>query len=180
MQAEEELIIDVGPDGEDTIVRRQAGDIEQRPVSNGATLTYIVLPAIFLLITLLGGFRIGSADNAFIFERPPLVCLVFSAVLMVLYIRAGFLKVDGWFSHAYSSLQNTANALVLLQITRELTRILTLSLHPERERLQSTQNLMRVPNTQHTTDQFHHAKQRRSIHLVARNYEPTHRVGMTT
>jgi hypothetical protein len=116
MQIEEQGIVDIVLDDEDAIVRRPSGDLEQRSVSNGASLTYIVLPVIYLLVTLLGGFRLGSADNSFIFVRPPLVCMVFAAVLMVLYIRAGFIRIDGWFSHAYSGLQSTADALVLLTV----------------------------------------------------------------
>jgi hypothetical protein len=116
MQVEEPAIVDIAVNDDDAIVRHPSNDLEQRSVSNGASLTYIVLPAMYLLVTLLGGFRLGSADNSFFFIRPPLVCLVFASVLMVLYIRAGFIKIGGWFSHAYSGLQNTANALVLLTV----------------------------------------------------------------
>ena len=88
-----------------------------------SVLIYLVLPAIFLTVTLLGGFRFGSADNDFIFLKPPLVCLVFAAVLMVLYVRAGFLNIGGWFSHENTGLKNTANALVLLTLFAASTQL---------------------------------------------------------
>jgi len=88
-----------------------------------SVVNYLVLPAIFLSVTLLGGFRFGSADNAFIFLKPPLVCMVFAAVLMVLYVRAGFLNIGGWFSHENTGLKNTANALVLLTLFAASTQL---------------------------------------------------------
>ena len=83
---------------------------------HNSVLTYIILPAIFLLVTLLGGFRFGGADNAFIFLKPELVCLVFGAVLLVLFLRSGMIAIDGWFSHHYSGLQNAADGFVLLTL----------------------------------------------------------------
>src|ERR1043165_2867287 len=74
---------------------------------------------------------------------------------------------------------HAADMLVLLQATRELTRILALSLHPKRKCLQSTQNLVRFPNAEHAADQLHHAEQRGRIHLIARDDESAHRIGVT-
>jgi len=82
---------------------------DQRP-----TLVYFILPLIFLIVTLLGGLRFGALDNAFIFLKPALVCLVFAAVLMILYFRSGLIRLDGWFDEDGSMLQNAANAGVLL------------------------------------------------------------------
>jgi len=87
-----------------------------QPAGHNSVLTHIVLPVIFLLVTLLGGFRFGGADNAFIFLKPELVCLVFGAVLLVLFLRSGMIAIDGWFSREYSGLHNTANAFVLLTL----------------------------------------------------------------
>jgi hypothetical protein len=87
-----------------------------QPAGHNSVLTYIILPAIFLLVTLLGGFRFGGVDNSFIFLKPELVCLVFGAVLLVLFLRSGMVAIDGWFSHHYSGLHNTADGFVLLTL----------------------------------------------------------------
>lgn len=98
---------------------------DQKPV-----LVYVILPAIFLAVTLLGGLRFGALDNAFIFLKPALVCLVFAAVLLILYFRSGLVKLDGWFDENGSMLQNAANAGVLLTLFAASTQIFN-SLLPE-------------------------------------------------
>ncbi|MEO6050624.1 MAG: hypothetical protein ABIP78_04750 [Pyrinomonadaceae bacterium] len=82
----------------------------------GSSLTYILMPLVFLTVTLLGGLRLGAADNAFIFLKPALVCLVFAAASLVLFFRSGLITLDGWFSNEFSTLQNTANAGVLITL----------------------------------------------------------------
>ncbi|CAN5575079.1 hypothetical protein BH10ACI2_BH10ACI2_22190 [soil metagenome] len=79
-------------------------------------LTYLMLPPIFLVVTLLGGMRLAAADNAFLFLKPALVCLVFAALSLVLFFRSGLIALDGWFSEELSTVQNIANAAVLLTI----------------------------------------------------------------
>jgi len=74
---------------------------------------YLLLPFIFLTVTLLGGLRLASADGAFIFWRPALFCLISAAILMVLFFRARLISVEGWFSEDFSTLKNIANAAVL-------------------------------------------------------------------
>lgn len=81
-----------------------------------AMLTYILLPAIFLTVTLLGGLRLGALDNAFIFLKPPLVCLVFAAMTLVLFFRSGSIALDGWLGEDWPGLQNAANLVVLLTL----------------------------------------------------------------
>ncbi len=95
-----------------------------------STLTYLVLPLIFLIVTLLGGLRLGSGDNAFIFLKPALICLVFAAILLVIYFRAGLVALDGWFSEEYSTLKNVANALVLFTVSAASVQVFN-SLLPE-------------------------------------------------
>ena len=92
--------------------------------------TYILLPTIFLAVTLLGGLRLGAADNAFIFLKPALVCLVFAAVSLVLYFRSGVITVEGWFSHEFSTLKNAANAAVLITLFAATVQLFN-SLLPE-------------------------------------------------
>ena len=77
---------------------------------------YLLLPFIFLTVTLLGGLRLGAADNAFIFWRPALFCLIAAAILMVLFFRAHLLSVDGWFSEDFPALKNVANGAVLVTL----------------------------------------------------------------
>lgn len=95
-----------------------------------AALVYIILPLIFLAVTLFGGLRFGALDNAFIFLKPALVCLVFAAVLIILYFRSGLIRLDGWFDEDGSMLQNAANAGVLLTLFAASTQIFN-SLLPE-------------------------------------------------
>ncbi|MDQ3179919.1 MAG: hypothetical protein M3Q33_05300 [Acidobacteriota bacterium] len=79
-------------------------------------LQYIFMPLIFLTVALLGGLRFGAADSAFIFLKPPLVCLIFATLLIVLFFRAHLIKLDGWFSESFSTLKNIANGAVLLAL----------------------------------------------------------------
>jgi hypothetical protein len=67
-------------------------------------------------VALLGGLRLGSADNAFIFLKPALVCLVFAALTVVLFFRSGLISVEGWLSETLPNTQNAANAFVLLSL----------------------------------------------------------------
>jgi hypothetical protein len=77
---------------------------------------YLLLPFVFLTVTLLGGLRLSSPDNAFIFWRPALFCLISAAILMVLFFRAHLISVEGWFSEDFTALKNTANGAVLLTL----------------------------------------------------------------
>lgn len=93
-------------------------------------LRYLFVPFVFLTVALLGGLRLGSLDNAFIFLKPALFCLIFAAVLLVLYFRAGLLTLDGWFSEDFPMLKNGANAAVLLSLFAASTQLFN-SLLPE-------------------------------------------------
>jgi len=112
-----------------TVVRNLPA--KAQPAGHNSVLPYIILPAIFLFVTLLGGFRFGGADNAFIFLKPELVCLVFGAVLLVLFLRSGMIAIDGWFSHHYSGLHNTADGFVLLTLFTASVQLFN-SVLPER------------------------------------------------
>ncbi len=94
-------------------------------------LTYAILPLIFITVTMIGGLRLGAADNAFIFLKPPLICLVFASVLLILFFRSGLMRLDGWFSDQYSTIQNIANGAVLLTIFAASTQLFN-SLLPEK------------------------------------------------
>lgn len=99
--------------------------VDQRTVS-----TYLFLPAVFLLVTLLGGLRLSAADGESIFLKPALVCLVLAALTIALYIRSGLIAVEGWFSNEFPIRKNAANAAVLLTLSLGTVQVLN-SLLPE-------------------------------------------------
>lgn len=121
---EEGLYVQTYDDGTEVVDAEQLTEVKARPLPDNyprpklknqkPALIYIILPVIFLTVTLLGGLRFGALDNAFIFLKPALICLVFAAVLMILYFRSGLVGLDGWFDEDGSMLQNAANAGVLL------------------------------------------------------------------
>ncbi len=92
--------------------------------------TYILLPLVFLAVTLLGGLRLGAVDNSFIFLKPALICLVFSAVTLILFFRSGLISIEGWLSEGFSTLRNAANAAILLTMFAATVQLFN-SLLPE-------------------------------------------------
>ena len=77
---------------------------------------HFVVPFIFLTVTLLGGLRLASPDNAFVFLKPALLCLIFAVVLLVLFIRGGLIAIDAWINEEFPMLKNAANSVVLLTL----------------------------------------------------------------
>lgn len=77
---------------------------------------YLLLPFLFLTVALFGGLRIGATDGAFLFIKPPLVALIYAAILLVLFFRAHLIRLEGWFSEDFSSLKNVANGAVLITL----------------------------------------------------------------
>jgi len=129
-------IIDLLEDGEG--FERLPADLElhstrtriSTDVAGAPSAISIVLPLIFLFVTLLGGLRFGSADHAFIFLKPQLVCLVFASVVLILFVRAHLIDIGGWFSEDFPVLKNAANAAVLLTLFSATTQLFN-SLLPE-------------------------------------------------
>lgn len=131
-------IIDVEPDGEviavDLTHERPivvAEELASATSDQRTVLTYIVLPVAFLAVTMLGGLRLGSADNAFIFIKPALICLVFASVLMLILVRSRLIEIGGWFSEEFSTLKNAANGAVVLTLFAASTQLFN-SLLPEK------------------------------------------------
>ncbi|HEX8735404.1 MAG TPA: hypothetical protein VF721_08790 [Pyrinomonadaceae bacterium] len=87
-----------------------------KSASQKSFLQYLILPFIFLTVSLFGGLRFGEMDNAFLFLRPPLVCLIFASILLLLFFRAGLIRLEGWFSESFSTVKNLANGLILLTL----------------------------------------------------------------
>lgn len=92
---------------------------------------YIVVPMIFLFVSLLGGLRLGAENSEFIFVRPALVCLIFATILVLLFFRARLILLEGWLSDQFPLLENASNALILLTLFAASTQIFN-SLIPEK------------------------------------------------
>jgi hypothetical protein len=78
--------------------------------------TYLLLPFVFLTVTLLGGLRLSMPESTFIFWRPALFCLISAAILMVLFFRAQLISLEGWFSEDFTTIKNVANGAVLVTL----------------------------------------------------------------
>ena len=107
-------------DGEE-ITKISARKEIEKPIENQKSKIknqkiYLLLPFLFLTVALFGGLRIGAADSAFLFIKPPLIALIFAAILLVLFFRAGLIKLDGWFSEDFSTLKNVANGACLMTL----------------------------------------------------------------
>ena len=77
---------------------------------------YLLVPFIFLTVTLLGGLRLASPDNSFVFLKPALLCLIFALVLLVLCVRSGLIALDEWVNEQFPILTNIANSFVLVTL----------------------------------------------------------------
>ena len=84
--------------------------------NNKTILQYLLLPVIFLTVTLLGGLRLSAENNAFLFLKPALVCLIFATILLILFFRGALIRLEGWFSEDFSILKNMANGLIILTL----------------------------------------------------------------
>ena len=130
---QDENAIDINGDDLEPSETKTKVAARRRPrpsVQQTALRTYIILPTVFLAVTLLGGLRLGAADNAFIFLKPALICLVFASAMLVLFVRGGLVDLAGWFSDEFTTVQNVANAGVLLTLFAATTQVFN-SLIPE-------------------------------------------------
>ena len=99
-----------------SVRRRKRIAKTEKPKNQKSVLQYIFLPLIFLTVALLGGLRLGAIDNAFLFIRPPLVALIFAAILLALFFRAKLVQLEGWFSEDFTTLKNASNGAVLITL----------------------------------------------------------------
>src|SRR5688572_19979625 len=89
----------------------------RRPAASSKLyLRYVFLPLIFLTVALLGGLRLDGRDLSLIFLKPPLFCLIFATIVLVLFVRSHLIALDGWFREDYPMLKNIANGAVLLTL----------------------------------------------------------------
>lgn len=99
--------------------------------SNKNILQYLILPLVFLTVSLLGGLRLSVENNAFIFLKPALVCLIFATLLLILLFRSNLVRLSAWFSEDFPTLKNIANALILLTLFTASAQVFN-SLLPEK------------------------------------------------
>ena len=92
---------------------------------------YIVLPVIFLLVTLLGGLRLSAESNAFLFLSPTLFNLVLAVMLFAVVARGKLIKTEQWFSAEFSVLKNCANGVILLTLFSASVQVIN-SVLPEK------------------------------------------------
>ena len=90
----------------------------------------MIIPIVFLTVAMLGGLRISGLDGAFVFVRPALICLIFAAILLILFARSKVLEVNGWFSESFPMLKNVANGFVIATLFAAATQVFN-SLIPE-------------------------------------------------
>ena len=101
------------------------------PVSNQRSfLQYCALPFVFITVALLGGLRLSGTDSSLIFLKPPLLCLVFAALMLALFFRAGLVRLDGWFGDDFPMLKNIANGAILVTLFAATAQLFN-SLLPE-------------------------------------------------
>lgn len=123
----------LGPVGREDLAAVKAADLTVFPQVSGHqryTIRYILLPVIFLTVTLLGGLRLSGVDHSLIFLKPPLLCLIFAAIMLALFFRAGLIRLDGWFAEDFPMLKNMANAAVMLSLFAATSQLFN-SLLPE-------------------------------------------------
>jgi hypothetical protein len=87
----------------------------------------IVLPAIFLIVALLGGLRIAETVRL---VPPPLVALVLGMLLLAALVRAGALAPDRLMNTQRTPVENASGVLVLISVFAASTQIFNL-LTPE-------------------------------------------------
>src|ERR1041384_7201018 len=83
---------------------------------NRALVDFVVLPFLFLTVTLLGGLRIGNENGAFIFIAPPLVTLLLATLLMLLLVRGGLLRLHQWVGSDFAPLTNVAHIWMFITL----------------------------------------------------------------
>lgn len=83
---------------------------------NHALVNYVLLPFIFLTVTLLGGLRVSADDRGFIFFPPPLITLVLAVLLMLLFVRSGLIQFRLWITGNNPPFTNLAHIWVLLTL----------------------------------------------------------------
>ncbi len=122
--------IKISPKTDDKIAFPKNEDQRPKTENTKFYLQYLFLPVIFLTVTLLGGLRIGAETGEFLFIRPALICLIFGAILVVLFVRAKLIVLEGWLSEKFSASKNIINGLTLFTLWTASVQVFN-SLIPE-------------------------------------------------
>src|SRR5207245_5751661 len=75
--------------------RPEGAEVREPPSSQEAVVRFLILPALFLTVALLGGIRV-DATRAFVLVPPPLVTLVLAVLLARLFAQGGLVRLDRW------------------------------------------------------------------------------------
>jgi hypothetical protein len=80
-------------------------------------LDYVALPMLFLTVVLLGGLRVGTAENrTLIFVAPPLVTLLLAVLLMLLLLRGRLIRFHQWIASDLSPLTNIVHIWMFITL----------------------------------------------------------------
>lgn len=90
--------------------------LQDRRETNRLVLRHMLLPTIFLTVTLFGGLRVEAGTHALVFVPPPLVTLVLALMLMGVFVRGRLIELRAWFSDATPVVETVANALTLASL----------------------------------------------------------------
>jgi hypothetical protein len=80
-----------------------------------AVVRFLVMPILFLTVTLLGGLRV-DAGHAFVLVPPPLVTLVLAVLLARLFARARLVRLERWLGAGQPGLTVLSHLLTLLAL----------------------------------------------------------------
>jgi hypothetical protein len=83
---------------------------------NRVLVEFLVLPMVFLTVALLGGLRLGGENRTFIFVAPPLVTLVLTVLLMLLFIRGHLIQLHQWIRSDLPPLTNVVHVWMLVTL----------------------------------------------------------------
>ena len=83
---------------------------------NRALVDNVVLPMLFLTVTLLGGLRVGAENRTFIFVAPPLVTLLLGVLLMLLLVRGRLIRFHQWVGNELPTLTNVVHIWTLITL----------------------------------------------------------------
>jgi hypothetical protein len=83
---------------------------------NRLLLEFLVLPILFLTVTLLGGLRVDAENRTFIFAAPPLVTLLLGVLLMLLLVRGRLIRLHQWVGSELPPLTNVVHIWMLITL----------------------------------------------------------------
>src|SRR6185503_15437867 len=90
--------------------------IASNKLRNASLVKYLLLPFMFLSVALLGGLRVSDGTHAFAFMPPPLITLVLSVLLLLLFVRGGLIELRSLLSVENLPLTNIAHVWLLITI----------------------------------------------------------------